>query len=68
MLKFPSVSSVRHRYNIPNEVSILTRIRVTPNFEAKEGGGGGGGWGGLLWVQFSIGGASDFYYIIAHFL
>ena len=43
MLKFPSVSSVRHRYNIPNEVSILPRIRVTPNFEAKEGGGGGGG-------------------------
>ena len=42
MLKFPSVSSVRHRYNIPNEVSILTRIRVTPNFDAKEGGGGGG--------------------------
>ena len=29
---------------------------------------GGGGCGGLLWVQFSIGGASDFYYIIAHFL
>ena len=52
MLKFPSVSSVRHRYNIPNEVSILTRIRVTPNFEAKEGGGGGGGVGGCCGFSF----------------
>ena len=52
MLKFPSVSSVRHRYNIPNEVSILPRIRVTPNFEAKEGGGGGGWWGVVVGSVF----------------
>ena len=52
MLKFPSVSSVRHRYNIPNEVSILPRIRVTPNFEAKEGGGGGGVWGVVVGSVF----------------